>query len=261
MNLDLKNKTAIVCGATQGIGLGVAQELAKEGVNLILVARNKEKLIRCIHSLKQPQKHSFICVDFSKPNELKKELALYFKKHKTIVHILINNTGGPKSGPIEKATTSDFINAFNMHVLCNHILCSFVVPGMKKLGYGRIINIISTSVKIPITGLGVSNTIRGAVANWSKTMANELGEFQITVNNVLPGYTNTGRLTSLFEKMSSSQKKPIKEIEQNIINNVPLKRIGTVNDIANIVTFLASRKASYISGVNIPVDGGRTGSL
>ncbi len=261
MNLDLKNKTAIVCGATQGIGLGIAQEFAKEGVNLILIARNKEKLINCINSLERPKKHSFICVDFSKPGELKKELGSYFKKHKTVVHILINNTGGPKSGPIEKATTGEFVDAFNMHVLCNQILCSFVVPGMKKLGYGRIINIISTSVKIPISGLGVSNTIRGAVANWSKTMANELGGFQITVNNVLPGYTNTGRLKSLFEKMSSSQNKPIKEIEQNIINNVPLKRLGTVNDVANIVTFLASKKASYINGVNIPVDGGRTGSL
>ncbi len=261
MNLDLKNKTAIVCGATQGIGLGIAQEFAKEGVNLILVARNKEKLISCVNSLERPEKHSFICVDFSKPNELEKELSSYFKKHKTVVHILINNTGGPKSGPIERAKTSEFVDAFNMHVLCNQILCSFVVPGMKKLGYGRIINIISTSVKIPIIGLGVSNTIRGAVANWSKTMANELGEFQITVNNVLPGYTNTNRLRSLFEKMSSSQKKPIKEIEQNIINNVPLKRLGTVNDVANIVTFLASKKASYINGVNIPIDGGRTGSL
>ena len=148
-----------------------------------------------------------------------------------------------------------------MHVLCNQILCSFAVPGMKKLGYGRIINIISTSVKIPINGLGVSNTIRGAVANWSKTMANELGEFQITVNNILPGYTDTGRLRSLFKKMSSKQKKPITEIRENIINNVPLKRLGEVSDVANIVTFLASSKASYISGVNIPVDGGRTGSL
>lgn len=261
MNLDLKNKTAIVCGATQGIGLGIAQEFAKEGVSLILIARNKEKLINCIKSLKQPQKHSFICVDFSKPDDLERELSFYFKKHKTNVHILINNTGGPKSGPIEKATTSEFTNAFNMHVLCNQILCSFVVPGMKVLGYGRIINIISTSVKVPINGLGVSNTIRGAVANWSKTMANELGQFQITVNNILPGYTNTNRLKSLFEKMSSSQKKPLVEIEKNIINNIPLKRLGTVNDVANIVVFLASKKASYISGVNIPVDGGRTGSL
>ncbi len=261
MNLDLKNKTAIVCGATQGIGLGIAKEFAKEGVNLILVARNKKKLISCIDSLEHSKKHSFICVDFSKPNELEESLCLYFKKHKTTVHILINNTGGPKSGPIEKATTNEFINAFNMHVLCNQILSSFVIPGMKKLGYGRIINIISTSVKIPITGLGVSNTIRGGVANWSKTMANELGEFQITVNNVLPGYTNTGRLRSLLKKMSSSQKKPIKEIEKNVIKKVPLKRLGTVEDVAGVVLFLASKKASYINGVNIPVDGGRTGSL
>ena len=261
MNLDLKNKTAIVCGATQGIGLGIAQGLAEEGVSLILVARNKEKLTHCISSLKNNSRHSFICADFSKPMELEGEVGSYFKKHKPTVHILINNTGGPKSGPIENATSSEFVNAFNMHVLCNHILSSFVIPGMKRAGYGRIINIISTSVKVPIAGLGVSNTIRGAVANWSKTMANELGGFQITVNNILPGYTSTGRLKSLFEKMSKSQKKPVNEIEKKIINNVPLKRLGTVSDVANIVTFLASQRASYISGVNIPVDGGRTGSL
>jgi len=261
MKLDLKNKTAIVCGATQGIGLGIAQEFAKEGVNLILIARNKEKLTKCVNSLENPGKHTFICVDFLKPRELERELGLYFKKQKKHVHILVNNTGGPKSGPIESASINEFTNAFNMHVLCNQILCSYVVPGMKDLGYGRIINIISTSVKIPITGLGVSNTIRGAVASWSKTMANELGEFQITVNNVLPGYTDTNRLGSLFEKMSSSQNKSISEIKENIINTVPLKRIGTVSDVANVVVFLASQKASYISGVNIPVDGGRTGSL
>ncbi len=261
MNLDLKNKTAIVCGATQGIGFGIAKELAKEGVNLILIARNKKKLVSCINSLTNPENHSFICVDFSKPKKLELELIKYFKKENPSVHILINNTGGPKSGLMTNVKLEEFTNSFNMHVLCNQILTNLVVPSMKKLGYGRIINIISTSVKIPIPNLGVSNTIRGAVANWSKTMANELGEFQITVNNILPGYTNTGRLRSLFETMATAQKKPIKEIKKNIINNVPLKRLGEVDDIANIVTFLASKKASYINGVNIPVDGGRTGSL
>ena len=261
MNLDLKNKTAVVCGATQGIGFGIAQKLSREGVSLILVARNKEKLVSCINSLTNPKSHSFVCVDFSKPKKLELELIKYFKKNKPSVHILINNTGGPKSGPITNAKLEDFTNGFNMHVLCNQILTNLVVPSMKKLGYGRIINIISTSVKIPISNLGVSNTIRGAVANWSKTLANELGEFQITVNNILPGYTNTNRLKSLFEVMAKSKKKSIKDIKKNIIENVPLKRLGEVDDVANIVTFLASERASYISGVNIPVDGGRTGSL
>lgn len=261
MNLDLKNKTAVVCGATQGIGFGIAQELAKEGVSLILIARNKKKLEGCVNALVNPEKHTFVCVDFTNPKKFQSILFKYFQKNKPAVHILINNTGGPKSGPIKNAELSEFTNAFNMHVLCNQILTTLVVPSMKKLNYGRIINIISTSVKIPIAGLGVSNTIRGAVANWAKTMANELGGFKITVNNILPGYTNTGRLNSLFEKMSTSQKKPIKEIKENIINNVPLKRLGEVNDIAHLVTFLASERASYISGVNIPVDGGRTGSL
>ena len=141
------------------------------------------------------------------------------------------------------------------------ILTNLVLPNMKKSKFGRIINIISTSVKIPINGLGVSNTIRGAVANWSKTLANEVGKYNITVNNILPGFTNTPRLSSLVENMSKKQKKPVTEIKKNIINSVPLQRLGTVEDIAYITSFLASPKASYISGTNIPVDGGRTGSL
>jgi len=261
MDFDLKNKTAIICGATQGIGFGIAKEFSNQDVNLILIARNKKKLISCIKLLKNPEKHSFICVDFSKPKDLRKSLYNYFKKHKPTVHVLINNTGGPPSGLINKAQVEDFTKAFDMHVLCNQILVQAVVPGMKKVSFGRIINIISTSVKIPIAGLGVSNTVRGAVASWAKTMANELGEFQITVNNILPGYTNTSRLSSLFKKMSLSQKTSVKKIKSNIINSIPAKRLGLVNDIAYAATFLASPRAAYINGVSIPVDGGRTGSL
>ena len=161
----------------------------------------------------------------------------------------------------EKAKTIEFTKAFNMHVLCNQILIKHVVPGMKKIKFGRIINIISTSVKIPIKGLGVSNTIRGAVANWSKTLANELGEFKITVNNILPGYTNTKRLSSLLQKMAQSQKTSTKKIEKGLLDTIPVKRFGLVSDIAYVAIFLASPNASYINGVNIPVDGGRTGSL
>jgi len=261
MNFDLKNKNAIVCGATQGIGLGIAKELSRQGVNLILIARNKKKLDATIKILSFPKKHSSICVDFSVPNNLDVALGRYFKKQKKNIHILINNTGGPPPGLIEKSRPIDFSNAFNMHVLCNQILTQHVVSGMKKEKYGRIINIISTSVKVPISGLGVSNTIRGAVASWAKTMANELGGYQITVNNILPGYTNTQRLSSLFQKMAKNQKTSIQKIEESIIKTIPAKRLGLVSDIAYTAAFLASPKASYINGINVPVDGGRVGCL
>ena len=261
MELDLKNKTAIVCGGTQGIGLGIAKEFSNLGVKLIIIARDKKKLESCIKSLKEPSKHSFICVDFSNVLSFESKLTEYFKKHKPKVDILVNNTGGPKGGLIQDAKPEEFSVAFNMHIICNQILTNLVLPNMKKSKFGRIINIISTSVKIPINGLGVSNTIRGAVANWSKTLANEVGKFNITVNNILPGFTNTPRLSDLIENMSKKQKKPVTEIKKNIINSVPLQRLGTVEDIAYITSFLASSKASYISGTNIPVDGGRTGSL
>jgi len=261
MELDLKNKTAIVCGGTQGIGLGIAKEFSNLGIKLIIIARDKKKLESCIKTLNDPSKHSYICVDFSNTLGFESKLREYFKKHKPKVDILVNNTGGPKGGLIQDAKLEEFSVAFNMHVICNQILTNLVLPNMKKSKFGRIINIISTSVKIPINGLGVSNTIRGAVANWSKTLANEVGKYNITVNNILPGFTNTPRLSSLVENMSKKQKKPVAEIKKNIINSVPLQRLGTVEDIAYITSFLASPKASYISGTNIPVDGGRTGSL
>ena len=261
MELDLKNKTAIVCGGTQGIGLGIAKEFSNLGIELIIIARDKKKLESCIKTLKEPSKHSFVCVDFSNVLSFENKLIEYFKKHKPKVDILINNTGGPKGGLIQDAKLEEFSVAFNMHVICNQILTNLVLPNMKKSKFGRIINIISTSVKIPINGLGVSNTIRGAVANWSKTLANEVGKFNITVNNILPGFTNTPRLSNLIETMSKKQKRPVTEIKKNIINSVPLQRLGTVEDIAYVTSFLASTRASYISGTNIPVDGGRTGSL
>ena len=185
----------------------------------------------------------------------------YFEINKSDINILVNNTGGPAGGPIEDAKIDEFIHAFSNHLLCNHILVKAVKEGMKKSGYGRIINIISTSVKQPLNGLGVSNTIRGAVANWSKTMANELGQFGITVNNVLPGATDTIRLQSIMETNATKKGKSVEEIKQEMANEVPLKRIAQPEEIANAVAFLASPAASYINGINVPVDGGRTKSL
>jgi 3-oxoacyl-[acyl-carrier protein] reductase len=261
MNLSLEGKNAVVCGSTQGIGLAIAGELALLGANCTLVARNGEALKKAVHSLDTAlrQQHGYLVADFSKPDDVKKVIEEYVTKNQ--VHILINNTGGPAAGPVIEATEEAFLNTFNQHLICNHILTKAVVPSMKKEGYGRIINIISTSVKIPLKNLGVSNTIRGAVASWAKSMANELGQYNITVNNVLPGFTSTQRLTSLIEALAKRGNTLVDIVEKNMLEEVPMKRFADASEIAAVAAFLASPAASYVNGVSIPVDGGRTGSI
>lgn len=262
MNLSLKNKTSIVCGSTQGIGKSVALEFASNGANVVLIARNEDKLKQVLIELPNngSQKHSFIAADFSNPTDLAAKLSDYISKAGTC-HILVNNTGGPKGGPILEAFVEEFYTAFTQHLICNHILVQHLVPLMKQNGFGRIINIISTSVKQPLPNLGVSNTIRGAVANWSKTLAMELGQYNITVNNVLPGATNTIRLKGIAEAKSEKTKESVEDIFSEMAKESPMKRIARPEEVANAVMFLASPAASYINGINVPVDGGRTKSL
>ncbi|MBK7560193.1 MAG: SDR family oxidoreductase [Chitinophagaceae bacterium] len=261
MNLSLEGKYAVICGSTQGIGYAIAEELALLGANCTLVARNEDALKKAVQSLDSTlrQQHDYLVADFSTPEEVSKVIALRVANNP--VHILINNSGGPAAGPIIEATEAAFLNTFNQHLICNHILTKAVVPSMKKEGYGRIINIISTSVKIPLKNLGVSNTIRGAVASWAKSMANELGQFNITVNNVLPGFTGTQRLSTLIENMAKRGNTLVDIIEKNMVEEVPMKRFADASEIAAVAAFLASPAASYVNGVSIPVDGGRTGSI
>ena len=258
MELGLQNKNALVCGSTQGIGKATAISLAKEGVNITLIARNEIVLQEVLKELPQngQQKHRYLVADFSKPDQVKNIVST-----NNSFHILINNTGGPKSGAIIDASVEEFSAAFQMHVLVNQILVQAVVPFMKKQCFGRIINIISTSVKEPIPGLGVSNTIRNAVANWSKTMAGELAEFGITMNNVLPGFTDTARLVQIIKIKAAGANTSEEKMAQIMKDYVPAKRFAKPEETANAVTFLASDSASYITGVNLPVDGGRTKSL
>tara|TARA_B110000196_G_scaffold239413_1_gene207834 strand:+ start:117 stop:893 length:777 start_codon:yes stop_codon:yes gene_type:complete len=258
MNLGLRNKNAIVCGSTQGIGRATAKELASQGVNVTLIARNKSVLKEVMSSLDTTlgQTHDYICVDFSDDNFAEKLIALT-----STYDILVNNTGGPAAGPITDADPLDFERAFKMHLVNNQILVRKVVDGMKNNNFGRIINIISTSVKAPIQGLGVSNTIRAAVANWAKTLSLELGAYGITVNNVLPGFTNTNRLKSLISKKAGIEGKSTTEIALMMKKSVPANRFGEASEVANAVVFLSSPAASYINGINLPVDGGRTASL
>jgi 3-oxoacyl-[acyl-carrier protein] reductase len=259
MDLNLKGKNALVCGSTAGIGKAIAIELASMGANVRLLARNEQKLQEVSKELDSSmgQEHTYSVADFSNLASVKTTVEAIPNP----IHILINNTGGPPGGPIIDASTEAFRAAFSMHLLCNHTLVQGVKQGMIDSGYGRIINIISTSVKIPLSGLGVSNTVRGAVANWSKTMANELGVHGITVNNVLPGATATERLSSIIGNKAEKTGQSEATIKEQFENAVPMKRVGKPEEVAAAAAFLASPAASYINGINLPVDGGRTGSL
>jgi 3-oxoacyl-[acyl-carrier protein] reductase len=261
MNISLKGKYAVICGSSQGIGLAAAKELALNGANCILIARNPERLSQVVKQLpkQEGQMHQWMAADFSDPNMVEKTIKSIVGKH--TVEILINNTGGPNAAPILDAPADLFEQTFRQHVICNQILARTVVPGMKDAGYGRIINIISTSVKTPLAGLGVSNTIRLAVAAWSKTLSNEIAQFNITVNNILPGLTETQRLDELVKHAAAMSKKESTDIEKQLKESVPMKRFGKPEEIANMIAFLASPAASYINGVNIAVDGGRTPAL
>lgn len=260
MNLNLKNKNALVCGSTQGIGKATAMALANEGVNVTLVARNREKLKQVLAELPNSENHHFIVADFSNPKDLQEKIIKFIDENHGF-HILVNNTGGPRSGDIISASLDEFENAFTMHLKCNHILVQAVIPFMRKVGFGRIVNVISTSVKEPIPGLGVSNTIRAAVGNWSKTLSVELGAFGITVNNVLPGFTDTERLAEIIKIKANHEGTTIEEMTEIMKNYSPAKRFAQPEETASVITFLASEAASYVNGINVPVDGGRTKSL
>ncbi|MBC5994969.1 SDR family oxidoreductase [Pontibacter cellulosilyticus] len=262
MNLDLTDKRALVCGSTQGIGKAIAIELAQLGAHVTLLARNEEKLQQTVQELdsSKGQQHDYLIADFASPSDVMLKLEVYLKQQE-VIHILVNNTGGPAGGPITDARPEEFLNAFNMHLINNHTLAQAVIPLMKSAGYGRIINIISTSVKQPLHGLGVSNTIRGAVASWAKTMANELGVFGITVNNVLPGATRTGRLESIIENKAKKNGVSIDSTEEEMVAEIPARRFADPEEVAAAAAFLATPAAAYINGINVPVDGGRTGCL
>ncbi|TWO33194.1 SDR family oxidoreductase [Seonamhaeicola sediminis] len=260
MNLNLNNKNALVCGSTKGIGKATAILLAAEGVNVTLVARNREKLKAVLAELPQQGSHNYIVADFLNPRELQEQVIKFIDSNHGF-HIVVNNTGGPRSGDILNASLDEFENAFTMHIKCSHVLAQATIPFMKESGFGRIVNIISTSVKEPIPMLGVSNTIRGAVGNWSKTLSIEVAPFGITVNNVLPGFTETERLKEIINIKANIEDRTPEEMAQIMKNYTPAKRFASPEEVANAVVFLSSDCASYINGINIPVDGGRTKSL
>ena len=261
MELSLNGRRAVICGSTQGIGLGIARELALLGADCILLARDEARLQVCTRELpcKDGQTHDYRVADFSDPTQVETAIASVLSRGP--VHILINNTGGPAPGPITEARSDAFSKAFTQHVVNNQTLATAVLPGMKMAGYGRIINVISTSVRIPLKNLGVSNTIRGAVASWAKSLSNEVAAHGITINNVLPGFTETGRLDSLIRSIAADRGVSEDIIRKQMSAEVPAGRFGIVAEIASLAAFLASPAAAYINGTSIPVDGGRTGSI
>lgn len=262
MNLDLTHKTALVCGASQGLGLASAIELSLLGANIIVASRSEEKLRAVLPQLDKSkgQQHTCLVLDLSKPELINDALTAFISGGKRI-DILVNNAGGPPAGPMIETDVVEFEKAFRTHVISSHTLAQLVVPGMKKSGYGRIVNIVSTSIKQPIIGLGISNSVRAAVANWAKTLANEIAGYGITVNNVLPGFTNTERLEYLFSKQAADQGINKQTILERTIASIPSKRLGEPHEFGAAVAFLCSPAAAYINGINLPVDGGRTGTL
>ncbi|GJL83681.1 MAG: 3-oxoacyl-ACP reductase [marine bacterium B5-7] len=259
MNLDLDGKRALVCGSSQGLGRACAIQFARMGASVTLFSRNRDKLEAVASELdKSPkQTHHVLVADFTDTDAVRKAVDDHVNTTGPF-EILINNSGGPPPGSALDADVSDYMVAVNMHLLTFQHLVQALVPGMRETGYGRIINVISTSVKQPIAGLGVSNTVRGAVANWSKTLAGELGPYGITVNNLLPGATETDRLETIMGNRAKRENTTLEAIADADKQKIPMRRFARPEEFADAAAFLASPSAGYITGINLPVDGGRT---
>lgn len=256
--VDLHGRRAVVCGSTQGIGRASAEAIAAAGASVTLVARHAGALEQVCAGLATDagQTHRIVQADFTDPEAV--QAGVYADLQAAgPAHILVNNSGGPPAGPAIEATTEAYLAAFTQHLLCSQLLAQTLAGGMRDEQYGRIINIISTSVVTPIRNLGVSNTIRGAMGNWGRTLASELGPFGITVNNVLPGFIRTARLNSIIQGRAGRAGSTSDEVEAGMTATVPVGRFGEPDEIAAVIAFLASPAASYINGVNLPVDGGR----
>lgn len=262
MDLDLNGKHALVCGASAGIGRAAALELALLGADVTVLARRAETLEAVASSLPRNaagQRHDWIAVDISEHEALAARIQALASANP--VHILVNNTGGPPGGRAIDSDATAYLDAFNRHLLANQVLVRAVLPAMQRAHWGRIVNVISTSVKEPIVNLGVSNSIRGAVASWAKTLSRELAQDGITVNNVLPGYTRTQRLEQILDDRSASTGKTRDAIAATMLSTVPVGRFAEASEVAAAIAFLASPAAAYINGVSLAVDGGRMQSI
>ena len=261
MNLDLTGRHALVCGGSAGIGHAAAVELASLGADVTLLSRREDALREAVAALPctDAQQHGFVAADVAHTAELKEAVVALAALRP--VHILVNNTGGPPGGAAHAAGIAAYLDAFNKHLVANQALLQAVLPGMRAERWGRIVNVISTSVKEPIANLGVSNTIRGAVASWAKTLSRELGGDGITVNNVLPGYTRTQRLDQILADRSAATGKTPDDVAATMLASVPAGRFAEAREIGGVVAFLCTDAAAYVNGVSLAVDGGRMQSI
>ncbi|TXH65524.1 MAG: SDR family oxidoreductase [Thermomonas sp.] len=261
MDLNLSGKHALVCGASEGIGRAAAIELALLGADVTVLARREAALQAVVDALPNDgtQRHGLLVADIAATDALRDAVATLAASRP--VHILINNTGGPPGGAAHAADIAAYLDAFNKHLIANHTLLQAVLPGMRAAHWGRIVNVISTSVYEPIPNLGVSNTIRGAVASWAKTLSRELGGDGITVNNVLPGYTRTQRLDQILADRSAAIGKPQDEIANGMLSTVPVGRFAEAGEIGGVIAFLCTNAAAYVNGQSLAVDGGRMQSI
>lgn len=260
--MESKGRRAVICGASKGIGRAIAHELASAGMSTLLLSRSEEELRILAGELDitAGQEHRILKADFSRPDKVRQDMEAILADGSSY-EVLINNAGGPAPGPLAEADLTQLADAFTMHILTSQTLMQLLLPGMRKAGFGRIVNIISTSVKEPIEGLGVSNTIRGAMGNWAKTLSVELGPAGVTVNNVLPGFTMTDRLTSIIDNKAVTAGVPIDVMAERLKSYVPARRFAEAQELGSAVRFLCSEPAGYINGINLPIDGGRTKSL
>ena len=261
MEIDLTGKFALVGGSTDGIGKAIATRLAASGASVCIMARNKSKLEKVVNELDRSrnQKHKFLEVDFSNYNLFSKSIKYFFETNH--IDILVNNTQGPEGGSALEKSIDDYQSAFDLLFKCAVKTSLLALTNMKDKKWGRIINVASISVKEPLNYLVLSNSLRSALVTWSKSLSVDIAKFNITINNVLTGYFNTERLKQLNSKKAEKLGINISKIEDKIKDTIPMKRFGNPEEYANLVCFLASEKSDYITGINIPIDGGFLKSL
>ena len=257
MDLSIKGKNAIVCASSQGLGKSAALDLAKEGVNIAICSRNKDKINLVKEEIEQTSDVKVVAIEADLSSE--KDINALFqeaKKGLKTIDILINNNGGPPPSTFEELTDEDWQRTFNSTMMSAIRLSKLVLPDMKENKWGRIINISSVSVKTPVNGLFLSNSIRMGVLGWAKSLSDEVAPYGITVNSVCPGTTKTERIEQILNAQSESSGKDKSEIEEAMANSIPMLRIGEASDLSALITFLASEKASYMTGLAVQVDGG-----